>query len=580
MISVSVARNDRLQGAILDFDLRVETWIPWRRRRSGVVWGPISMLVDGLKGDDPVIAIASPRPDFDGALMEFLIGLLSVSLKPADEADWLKMWNSPPPPAAFQAALDALPDAFVLDAEKGPRFLQDFTPSELTDCDVLACDRLAMDSPGEQGVKLNKTLFVKPGRFAQLSRPSAAIALLTLQTYAPSGGQGNRTSMRGGGPLTTLADPRKGTHGVHADEQPLWELLWINAETEDQCRNRAPSGGASAPERVFPWLAATYTSDDKKPAVTPARANVMQAYFGMPRRISLLFSKEGVCDLTGRSDECVVTGFRMRNYGVEYTGWIHPLSPHYLDKDTVWRPVHPQPGGVTWKDWPDMTLSRLDGSREPAGCVRVAQKRAKRLDLPELRLCVFGYDMDNMKARAWISTVQPLLVTDNERTEDLEWLNLLAVSLVNATRLASAALNFAIKTAWYPRPEDAGADAVVARQELWARSEALFFNSLRTALKAGLTNESVTAARRDFLAPLRDITMALLEAEASTQSAPVTAIRRHVSARYALSGTFNGFGKMGNEIFTALAHEPPIAATGIKKGAAKKPINKKKGAAT
>lgn len=554
----------------MDFDLRRASWIPWRRRRSGVVWGPIATLVDGLDGDDPIIATAAPRPDFDGALLEFLIGVLSVALHADDDDAWRLIWNKPPSPAELQVALDALPDAFILDAEHGPRFLQDFSPIDLVENDVLSIDRLAMDSPGEQGVKLNKTLFVKPARFTQISRPAAAMALITMQTYAPAGGQGNRTSMRGGGPLTTLADPRRPGTNCHADEQPLWELLWFNAETEEQSRGRAQSGGASTPANIFPWLAPTLTSDNKKPPVTPARAHAWQAYFGMPRRISLVFGVAGRCDLTGREDERLVTGYRMRNFGVEYSGWKHPLSPHYDSKNTEWLPVHPQPGGLSWKDWPDMALLRPGGANEPAACIPAALRRAYGLGIRNVRLRAFGYDMDKMKARAWVTAVQPLVVVSPAAIDVLESLGLLASKLVEATSLASAALKYAIKAAWFQRPDDAGADPLVQRQKLWAQTEARFFAALNTASQSGWMIDGVQQERRNFLEPLRDITMALLEEAAPVASAQVTAVRRRVSARHALSGTFRGFGKLGAELYGALSLDAPKVDSGSRKLATRK----------
>ncbi len=509
------------------------------------------MLTDGITDSDPVIAIAAPRPDFDGALQEFLIGMLSVALKATDEDEWRERWDRPPGPAELQTALNALPAAFDLDADAGPRFLQDFAPQELASQAVLPIDRLAIDSPGEQSIKFNKTLFVKPLRFAQLGRPAGAMALITMQTYAPAGGQGNRTSMRGGGPLTTLADPRQSGSKVAADEQPLWYRLWMNAETAEQWRARAPGGGRSAPERHFPWLAATCTSDSKKPPVTPASAHALQAWFGMPRRIRLEFGNAGVCGLTGILDERVVTGFRMRNFGVEYEGWRHPLSPYYEDV-SVWRAVHPQPGGISWKDWPDLTLRRATSGREPAAAVTSAGDRARSLGLPELRLHAFGYDMDNMKARAWVSSAQPLFVLENETDENREWLGLLATSLVEATRTAATALSIAIKSAWFDRAEDAGSDPVVPKQRLWAETEILFFEAIRSALAKGLTLEGVSNARRGFHAPLQGITLRLFDESTAIGSAPVTALRRHVSARYNLKGTFSGIGKLGAQLYEAL----------------------------
>ena len=526
------------------------------------------MLTDGIDGDNPVTSVASPRPDFDGALLEFLVGILSVALRPADMAAWKVYWLAPPPPAELQRLLNALPDAFRLDSENGPRFLQDFVPSDLAEYDLLPIDRLAIDSPGEQGIKRNTTLFVKPARFERVSRPVAAMAIITMQTYAPAGGQGNRTSMRGGGPLTTLADPRQSTLDVPADQQPLWYKLWINAETQEEQLARAPGGGPATPANIFPWLAPTRVSDNKKPPVTPAVAHAMQAYFGMPRRLLLTFGEAGCCDLTGRQDDRLVTGYRMRNYGVEYNAWKHPLSPRYKKEEkgvAVWLAVHPQPGGLTWKDWPDLALATDGAPREPAACINVARRRAKLVGVQDLRLHAFGYDMDNMKARAWVSTEQPLFLTVGDSPEDREWLALLAEKLVAATRIADVALSIAIKAAWFDRPADAGADASVPKQRLWAATEAPFFAALRATITAGFTNDTVAESRRKFFPGLRKTTLELMNEAAPLSAAPITAIRRHVSARHQLSMTFAGYGKLGTQLYEALQLELPVTETKPKK---------------
>ena len=66
---------------------------------------------------------------------------------------------------------------------------------------------LLIDTPGANALRKNTDLFVKRGRIEVLSRAAAAIGLFTLSAYAPAGGAGIRTSLRGGGPLTTLLLP-------------------------------------------------------------------------------------------------------------------------------------------------------------------------------------------------------------------------------------------------------------------------------------------------------------------------------------------------------------------------------------
>ena len=90
--------------------------------------------------------------------------------------------------------------------------------------DVKPVDMLYIDSAGDLTVSKNADLTVKRNRFTSLTPAEAAMALHTLQAFAPSGGAGNRTSMRGGGPMTTLVQPR--------DEDtvrfPLWRLIFAN----------------------------------------------------------------------------------------------------------------------------------------------------------------------------------------------------------------------------------------------------------------------------------------------------------------------------------------------------------------
>jgi CRISPR system Cascade subunit CasA len=105
--------------------------------------------------------------------------------------------------------------AFSLDGE-GPRFLQDFSP---LGGEPRPVEALFIEAPGANALKLNTDLLVKRERIRVLSRGSAAMALYTLQQFAPSGGAGHRTSLRGWGPLVTLVVP-----GAPDNDRPL--TLW------------------------------------------------------------------------------------------------------------------------------------------------------------------------------------------------------------------------------------------------------------------------------------------------------------------------------------------------------------------
>lgn len=538
------------------FDLRFASWLPFRRAKGGIVWGPPSLLTDGIDGDDPVVALAAPRADFNAALTEFLIGLLSVALKAKDEDAWLAHWEAPPPPQVLREALAELPDAFALDGD-GPRFLQDFTASDFQDDgEPNGIEALLIDAAGEQTRRQNKDLFVKRDRIRRLGRSAAAMALVTLQSYAPSGGQGHRVSLRGGGPLTTLIEPRVTDDGATlAHNRPLWRKLWANAETQAQWRQRSPDTADGGPETIFPWLAPTRTSNAKAGgrATTPQDAHPLQAWFGMPRRIRLLFSPEGgPCDLLGKPDERLVTGYRARNYGVQYLAWVHPASPHYADKKGGWLPLHGQPDGIGWRDWCNL-LFGARSERRPARVVGdFVQQRGPLIGIRRPRLHAFGADFDIMKLRGWVEATLPAFaLTDPRRTAAVARL---ADHLTRAANATLTALLYAIR--------DAKGDEATARSRFWAESESDFFDAV-----GALDNEMITdpdstelAIRADFLRPLARTARNVFDGLCPLDTSDLRRAQTVVKARHGLERALLGFGKLGAEVFKALNLPLPVGA--------------------
>lgn len=144
-----------------------------------------------------------PRPDLNLACLELLIGLVFLSDPPDDHEDWYD--RKAPDPDRLRGKLAAFAPAFNLTGE-GPLFMQDFSSLEGTPNPP---DMLFIDSAGESTKKKNADLMVWRDRYPKLDPALAAMALYTLQAFAPSGGAGNRTSMRGGGPMGDLADARR-----------------------------------------------------------------------------------------------------------------------------------------------------------------------------------------------------------------------------------------------------------------------------------------------------------------------------------------------------------------------------------
>ena len=290
-------------------------------------WLPV-VRADGTRAPSRLRDIAAPeisridtgRGDCDIALTELLIGLLAVAFDPrVTKQQWIKRWRTPPTQAELDAAFEPFAQAFDFDGA-GARFFQDI---ENLKGNTTPVEALLIDAPAEH--------FVKPGGVRVLSRRGAAILLATLQTCAPAGGAGHRTSLRGGGPLTTLVMP--GT----ADGTPptLWHRLWANVPESLGATPAEISG-------VFPWLTSTRVSDkaSKTPITTPLDVHKAQAFFGLPRRIRLKFEANPdrlPCDLMGDVDEVIVREYVTKPWGTNYTGWgkEHPLSPSYKPKPTA-----------------------------------------------------------------------------------------------------------------------------------------------------------------------------------------------------------------------------------------------------
>jgi CRISPR system Cascade subunit CasA len=547
----------------MPYDLRTEPWLPFRRRSGAVEWLPPFAITDRLE-DDPIVALAAPRPDFNGALHEFLIGLFSVALALPDREAWEELEGEPPSPEDLKARLMALPDAFMLDGD-GPRFLQDYSAADFDEQPDLPIENLLIDAAGENTQKLNKDLFVKRGRADALGYPAAAMALITLQTYAPSGGQGHRTSMRGGGPLTTLVEPRgDGRKADRSLERPLWEMIHANLQlAEDDAWLpedwRSDEGKQRAP-LIWPWLAPTITSEKPKSRkVMPQDAHAFQAFFGMPRRIRLTFSDgKGRCGLTGASDDRFAIAYRAINFGVDYGSglWLHPLSPHYKNKNE-WLPVHPQPDGLGWKDWAGLVLGQRGGKSEQK-VAAVVQRYQGRRNRP-FAVRAFGYDMDNMKARGWAEVILPAWPLADDGLAKA--LTEAARQMTEATEQVAKLLTDAVIAARFSRREDAKGDFSFIKAELWAATQTAFYDRIDHAVTNKIDHaQSIVSDQvhgKAFLDVLRNEAARIFDRHAEAIGLDVADNYRFVMARRNLMLALRGYGKAGKNLFIALGLPPP-----------------------
>lgn len=553
----------------MSYELRTEPWLPFRRRSGSIQW----LAPYAITGpDDPVVALAAPRPDFNGALLEFLIGLFSVALALPDEDAWLDLTDSPPSPDELRERLMALPDAFTLDGH-GPRFLQDFSAEDFTKAQDLPIENLLIDAAGENTQKLNKDLFVKRDRADALGRPAAAMALITLQSYAPSGGQGHRTSMRGGGPLTTLVEPRGDGRGEdHSRELPLWKLIHANlllAEGKARLpRDWQSADGQKIAPLIWPWLAPTLTSGQKPNPhiVMPSvDAHPFQALFGMPRRIRLVFSEgERTCALTGMADERVATAYRTINFGVNYGSgfWVHPLSPHYRNgARSEWLPVHPQPDGLGWKDWAGLVVDQA-GSRSEQRIAEVV-RRYGDLRCGAFAVRAFGYDMDNMKARGWAEAILPAWPLAS--ADVAEAVTQAATQMTEAVRQAANLVSGAVIAARFSRREDAKGDFSLIKAELWAATQQAFYDRIDRAVREEIDHAQRIVSEpldgKAFVDVLRIEATRIFDRHTDGLTLDVVDDHRFVLARRNLMASLRGYGKAGTALFTVLGLPAPEKAT-------------------
>ena len=470
--------------------------------------------------DIEAVDIAAPRPDFRGALYQFLIGLMQGTLAPFDMQDWAELYDKPPSPQELKQAFSGWADAFELDAKEGPAFLQDF--DRIDHADPVEIAKLLVDTPGDKTTADNNDLFLHAGGVRAMCPRCVAMALLTLQINAPSGGAGHRVSLRGGGPLTTLRIPRQ-------PDASLWQKLWSNVLPVEGVRERK----AGRRELILPWLAPTRTSE-KGQITTPEDVHPMQAFWSMPRRIRLDFAgaAAGVCDVCGGASDRCITRYRTRPNGQNYGGaWKHPLTPYKIDPKQGDLPlsVKGQVGGIGYRDWLGLTIGTEDRSPEAAEVVRFFCKRA---DLPEqareARLWCFGYDFDNMKSRCYYDASLPLPTV---HPDDLVLLR----EAVKAVLDAAGDLAFAVRrsVAVAVTPGEAANPAV--SQSFWERSERTFYSFLQDAMAPErLSRESLADSAEAWIGHAGRIAIEVFDAWVLTVPFETERMRDVVEARTGL----------------------------------------------
>lgn len=104
---------------------------------------------------------------------------------------------------------------------------------------------------------------------------------------------------------------------------------------------------------------------------------------------------------------------KVQNYGINYSGWVHPLTPYRCKLKTPGElnSVKLQPGGLVWKDWLGLNeeTTRKDTKEIPALVVETFKHHIGTET--KHGLWGFGYDFDNMKVRCWYEHHLPQLLS-------------------------------------------------------------------------------------------------------------------------------------------------------------------------
>jgi CRISPR system Cascade subunit CasA len=455
-----------------------DSWIPVTRKSGERIPIAPAELV-GKYTEDPVIALDAPRPDFNGALIQFLIGLVQTTCPPANEPEWKKKFSKPPSSEELQSAFGRYTHVFNLDGN-GARFMQDLDLSE-KDGEANQIDHLLMEMPGGQTIDKNTDHFLKRDTVKQICLPCCAMALFTLQTNAPAGGRGHRTSIRGGGPLTTIVVGRT-----------LWETVWLNVLTAESLSHYGDARKISESDR-FPWMGHTRTSE-KNQETTSQHVNPAQIFWGMPRRIRLEFESGSInasCDLCEHSESRYVKKYCDKSYGINYKGgWHHPLTPYSVDeKSGEHLPKHGQAGGISYRNWLGLVQNNVEKNSRVEPAVVVHTFRQERQDalsgnneIP-FRLWAFGYDMDNMKACGWYEGTMPLIHLASDIRPEYE---LTISQMIKTASLIAYNVRTCIKKALFSPQATISGDLKFIDSEYWQDTEPQFYqtlNDLKTALQ-------------------------------------------------------------------------------------------------
>ena len=536
------------------FNLLFDPWIPVKTRHGENKPIKASEVVQ-----NDIVALDTPRADFNSALMQFLIGLLQTLFAPEDPIAWHKLFDQPPSENELMNKFKGIEKAFYLDGD-GYRFMQDALA--INTGEIRPIEEMIFGAPGESGKGKNQDFFVKQNTIDGLCYSCAASALLTANIFSEDGGQSYFPSMRGNGFVSTLLLLDK-----NQSEVSLWKNLWLNI-LEDSADNdldliekfywfkdlpdkpqvdklekiKADINALKAKKKK------TKGEDEKKPIyskisqleietknikekikdlsekkiIYPANSN-LQVYWAWMRRFLLNTENtiEGQCSLCFTNGK-LIRNFFKTNKGYKYPKeeWQnkHPFSPskkyqrdHYNKNNLKYKDkmlaLEMTQNGLPYTYWQDFLTQTEE--RTPA---KVVNRHLKEKHSNELLVVwSFGYAMDSNSPKGWYESKTPFyLLEDKENRKVFE---------AEIDRYVQAAnkiadnqtgyLVYAIKNAWFDESKDKNKvqkksfnndKASEIAKCFWNNTESKFYKQMKALYSNAnqLTDEKKAELRQDW----------------------------------------------------------------------------------
>lgn len=182
-----------------------------------------------------------------------------------------------------------------------------------------------------------------------------------------------------------------------------------------------------------------------------------------------------------------------------------------------------------------------------------------------MRLAAFGYDMDNMKACAWIEGEMPFWLLEDEGSR--EWLEKFIGQVVAGADTVIRLLTKEVKTALYGQPskkktkmnrsyelpkKTKGEYGFIA-ERFYRETEPAFYAALRKAMCAIEEDpdgdDPTLRTRESWARMMGGAAMHLFDEYAPMDGLEDRNMNRHVEARFCLERALRGHGKQGCSLF-------------------------------